>query len=62
MNFSEAYSLYGPDVELIAEAMGITPPEADRLISQRLNEKYLRLQRDQRNRAVLAEIRARRPA
>lgn len=40
MIFSEAYSLFGPDVELIAEAMGITPPEADRLISERMNRKY----------------------
>jgi hypothetical protein len=40
MTFSEAYTLYGPDVELIAQAMAIKPHEADRLISERMNRKY----------------------
>ncbi|QND41554.1 hypothetical protein HB770_10990 [Rhizobium leguminosarum bv. viciae] len=34
MTFLEAYALHGPDVERIAEALGITPPEADRLINE----------------------------
>jgi hypothetical protein len=40
MTFSEAYSLYGPDVELIAAAAGIEPAEADRLINDLLDRRY----------------------
>ncbi|MBB3565848.1 hypothetical protein FHX06_007221 [Rhizobium sp. BK512] len=33
MTFLEAYALHGPDLELIGETIGVTPPEADRLIN-----------------------------
>ena len=62
MTFSEAYALHGPDVELIAEAMGITAPEADRLINDRMDRKYRDRVENARIRAELREIRARRPA
>lgn len=38
--FLEAYSLLGPDVERIAVLLGITPPEADRLISRELDRRH----------------------
>lgn len=33
MTFLEAFTKFGPDVERIAQALKITPPEADRLIN-----------------------------
>jgi DNA-directed RNA polymerase specialized sigma24 family protein len=40
MTFLEAYALHGPDVERIAEAMGITPSEADRLINEAMERRH----------------------
>jgi hypothetical protein len=40
MTFLEAYALLGPDVERIAEALGITPPEADRLINEAMERRH----------------------
>lgn len=40
MTFLEAFTKYGPDVERIAEALGITPPEADRLINEAMDRRY----------------------
>jgi hypothetical protein len=34
MTFAEAYALFGPDVEAIAQELGIDPAEADRLINE----------------------------
>ncbi|MBB3743880.1 plasmid maintenance system antidote protein VapI [Rhizobium sp. BK591] len=49
MTFLEAYALHGPDVERIAEALGITPPEADRLINDEMERRYQkRVQIDRR--------------
>jgi len=71
MTFLEAYTLHGPDVERIARDLGITPPEADRLINEEMNrrhqerrEKHLSYHRcyNRRSRAQLDEIRAGRVA
>jgi hypothetical protein len=71
MIFSQAFALYGPDVEKIAEAMGIKPPKADRLINAAMNKRYekehrpvfdpveYRRQHNLRLRAELREIRRR---
>ncbi|QIG70459.1 hypothetical protein EVB88_075 [Rhizobium phage RHph_N28_2] len=40
MTFLEAYLLHGPDVERIAEELGITPPEADRLINEAMERRH----------------------
>jgi len=40
MTFLEAFTKYGPDVERIADALGITPPEADRLINDLMDRRY----------------------
>ncbi|MGO8422288.1 hypothetical protein ACC807_11180 [Rhizobium ruizarguesonis] len=48
MTFLEAYALHGPDVERIAEALSITPPEADRLINEAMERRHQ--QRVQRRR------------
>lgn len=40
MTFLEAYALCGPDVERIARLLGITPPEADRLINDAMERRY----------------------
>lgn len=40
MTFLEAYTIAGPDVERIARLLGITPPEADRLINELLNRRH----------------------
>ncbi|WP_416066081.1 hypothetical protein ACK9YZ_06940 [Rhizobium sp. ZK1] len=40
MTFLEAFTKYGPDVERIAEALGISPPEADRLINGYMDIRY----------------------
>ncbi len=40
MTFLEAHALHGPDVELIAETLGVTPPEADRLINAKMDREY----------------------
>ncbi|MGO6879451.1 hypothetical protein ACC734_17010 [Rhizobium ruizarguesonis] len=40
MTFLEAFTKYGPDVERIAEALGITPPEADRLINEAMERRH----------------------
>ena len=37
ITFSEAYAAIGPDVEAIAELLGIAPSEADRLINAEMN-------------------------
>jgi plasmid maintenance system antidote protein VapI len=39
MTFLEAFTKFGPDVERIAEALGITPPEADRLINEAMERR-----------------------
>jgi hypothetical protein len=72
MTFSEAFTLHGPDVERIARDIGITPPEADRLINEEMKRRHegrrrperLSYHRDYnfRSREDLREIRARRPA
>lgn len=59
ITFSEAYALYGPDVERIAQAMSIDPPAADRLISDKLNRRYRDRQENARIRSELGDIRAR---
>ncbi|MBB3453919.1 hypothetical protein FHT86_002175 [Rhizobium sp. BK313] len=71
MKFEEAFTLYGPDVEKIAEAMGIKPHKADRLINAAMNKRYekahrpvfdpaeYRRQNNLRLRAELREIRRR---
>ena len=68
MTFLEAYTLHGPDVERIARDLGITPPEADRLINEEMNRRHegrrrpdrLSYHRDYhlRSREELREIRA----
>ncbi len=40
MTFLEAFTKFGPDVERVAEALGITPPEADRLINAIMERRY----------------------
>ncbi|WP_165505478.1 hypothetical protein [Rhizobium leguminosarum] len=40
MTFLEAFTKFGPDVERIAEALGITPPEADRLINEAMERRH----------------------
>lgn len=40
MTFSEAFTLHGPDVETIAQAMGIQPHEADKLINEEMDRKF----------------------
>jgi hypothetical protein len=40
MTFFEAYEICGPDVERIALLLGITPPEADRLINELMDRRY----------------------
>jgi len=60
--FSEAFTLYGPDVEAIAQELGIDPSYADRLINEKLNKRYENRIRNERVRSDLREIRARRPA
>lgn len=40
MTFLEAFTKYGPDVERIGEALGITPQEADRLINDLMDRRY----------------------
>jgi hypothetical protein len=71
MTFSEAYAAIGPDVEAIAELLGISAAEADRKINAEMNrrhqerrEKHLSYHRgyDQRVRARLREIRSGRSA
>ncbi len=40
MTFSQAYTLYGPDVERIARRLGIAPHEADRRINAEMNKRH----------------------
>jgi plasmid maintenance system antidote protein VapI len=40
VTFLEAFTKYGPDVERVAEALGITPPEADRLINEAMERRH----------------------
>jgi plasmid maintenance system antidote protein VapI len=40
VTFLEAFTKYGPDVERVAEALGITPPEADRLINEAMDRRH----------------------
>jgi len=40
MTFSEAYAIHGPDVEAIADALGIAPPVADSLINAELTKRH----------------------
>ncbi|MBX5021202.1 hypothetical protein [Rhizobium lentis] len=51
ITFLEAFTKYGPDVERIAEALGITPPEADRLVSREMERRYQARIRGERRRA-----------
>ena len=72
MTFLELFEKLGPDVERIARDLGITPPEADRLINDELNRRHeerrrpdrLSYHRDYnlRSRDQLREIRAGRSA
>ena len=48
MTFLEAFTLHGPDVERIARDLGITPPEADRLINEELNRRQEERRRPER--------------
>lgn len=49
MTFLEAFTKFGPDVERIAKALGITPPEADRLINELMERRHQqRVQRGRR--------------
>ncbi len=45
MTFLEAYILLGPDVELIAELLCISPHQADRLINRELDRRYVERRR-----------------
>jgi hypothetical protein len=60
MTFAEAFNLIGPDVEAIAQELGIDPSEADRLINEKLNKRYENRIRNERVRSELRDIRARR--
>lgn len=40
LTFPEAYQIHGPDVEAIAEVMGIEPAFADRLINAKMNFRH----------------------
>ncbi len=40
MTFSEAYAIHGPDVEAIADALGIPQHAADRLINAELTQRH----------------------
>ena len=40
MTFSDAYASVGPDVEAIAKLLGISPPQADRLINEEMNRRH----------------------
>lgn len=40
MTFLEAFTKYGPDVERIAQALKITPPQADRLVNELMDRRY----------------------
>lgn len=40
MMFGELYEKVGPDVELIAELLGIKPHEADRLINEAMDRRH----------------------
>lgn len=62
MTFFEAYARFGPDTIAISEALGIPEHEADRLINERMNDRHAHRQKNERLRAELREIRARRPA
>ena len=62
MTFFEAYARFGPDTIAISEALGIPEHEADRLINERMNELHASREKNERLRAELREIRARRPA
>ncbi len=68
MTFLEAYTIHGPDVERIAEDLGITPPEADRLVNEEIERKFAhrlvttRREYNARVRDQLRGIRCRRPA
>lgn len=42
MKFAEVYARLGPDVPAIAEALGITQPEADTLINLHMETKHQR--------------------
>lgn len=59
MTFLEAYKLHGPDVERIADELGIAPHEADRLINAKMNERHTNRTTWQRTKAANAEIRKR---
>lgn len=49
MTFLEAFTKFGPDVERIAQALKITPPEADRLINEAMERRHhQRVQRSRR--------------
>lgn len=41
MTFSEAYSAIGPDVEAIAELLGISAADADRKINAEMNRAHV---------------------
>lgn len=66
--FLEAYEKHGPDVERIAQALGIAPSEADRLINAEMERKHAhrlvtaRREQNARYREQIRGIRARRPA
>jgi DNA-binding MarR family transcriptional regulator len=51
MTFLEAYSKYGPDVERIAEVLGIKPADADRLINELLERRHAKRSQYSRRRA-----------
>ncbi|NTF54397.1 hypothetical protein G6L12_05750 [Agrobacterium rhizogenes] len=62
MTFSQAYKLFGPDVETIAEETGIPPGMVDHLINKKMNKRYENRIRNERVRSNLREIRAGRQA
>jgi hypothetical protein len=41
MTFSEAYAIHGPDVEAIADALGIAPSAADSMINAELTQRHI---------------------
>jgi hypothetical protein len=41
MTFEQAFATYGPDVEWIAKATGMAPPDVDRCINAAMTAAYL---------------------
>lgn len=62
MTFHEAYHKFGPDTMAIAEALDIPEADADSLINNRMENKARNAENWKRTKAVLSDIRARRPA